>query len=183
VSARAQRSRKGSLVAKCNIPVVSGPEHPRWKGGRTLERGYVRVLLPGHPRGAKGYVREHIVIAEKALGRHLPDTAVVHHVDNERTNNSNTNLVICQDQAYHLLLHQRARALKACGHADWLNCHYCHGYASPELLYVHVSQKLRRHTYSFHRKCHAEYEYKRRRKGTPASTPSNPFHLPSIELD
>jgi hypothetical protein len=81
---------------------------PFWKGGKRKDgHGYVQVLMPGHPRGgAKGYVYEHILVAEKALGKPLPPKAVVHHHTPEQ-------LVICQNQAYHLLLHQRQRALNA----------------------------------------------------------------------
>ncbi len=45
--------------------------------------------------------------AEQALGHPLPPSAVVHHhtYDGDRSQ-----LVICQDRAYHALLHQRMRA-------------------------------------------------------------------------
>jgi hypothetical protein len=59
--------------------------------------------------------RVHIVKAELALGRRLPCGAVVHHVDGDKWNNANANLVICQDVAYHALLHRRTRIVKAGG--------------------------------------------------------------------
>jgi hypothetical protein len=60
------------------------------------------------------YKFEHVLIAEKALGKPLPKGAVVHHVDRDSMNNNTKspwNLVVCPDQAYHLLLHARVRAL------------------------------------------------------------------------
>lgn len=65
--------------------------------GRTLL--YNRVKCYGHPRAdSSGNVLEHILIAEKALGKHLPDKAEVHHVNEIKTDNRNENLVICQDR-------------------------------------------------------------------------------------
>ena len=59
--------------------------------------------------------RLHVTIAEGALGHSLPVGAEVHHVDENKSNNRNSNLVICQDHAYHSLLHVRARVLRAGG--------------------------------------------------------------------
>jgi len=91
----------------------SGLNHPRWKGGRKNINGrstqYSMILLPEHPRNKGRYVYEHILIAEKALGKYLPEGAVVHHIDENGLNNSPNNLVICQDGNYHKLLHQRMR--------------------------------------------------------------------------
>ena len=83
--------------------------------------------------------REHIVIAEKILGRPLPAGAVVHHVDEDKTNNRNDNLVICPDRAYHNLIHRRMRAYDACGHADWLKCCLCGKYDDPRNMRVYQS--------------------------------------------
>ncbi len=63
----------------------------------------------------KGYAYIHIVRVEKALGHALPSEARVHHVDENRKNNRNSNLVACQDEAYHQLLHARMRVLRAGG--------------------------------------------------------------------
>jgi hypothetical protein len=56
-----------------------------------------------------------VLVAEQALGRYLPDGVEVHHVDEDVRNNRNGNLVICQDKAYHKLLHVRARVVAAGG--------------------------------------------------------------------
>lgn len=78
--------------------------------------GYIMQYAPDHPKADKnGYVLQHILIAEKALGKYLPEKVIVHHFDIDPENNANTNLVICEDQAYHLLLHVRQRVLAAGG--------------------------------------------------------------------
>ena len=47
---------------------------------------------------------EHRLRAEKALGKPLPAKAIVHH-----HRGTMPTLVICPDQAYHLLIHARMR--------------------------------------------------------------------------
>jgi hypothetical protein len=100
-----------------------GKDHPNWKGGRSnAGHGYTNINQPDHPRAVySNQVHEHILIAEKALGKPLPLKVIVHHHTPEQ-------LVICQDQAYHLLLHVRTRALRACGHANWRKCRVCKNY-------------------------------------------------------
>jgi len=60
----------------------------------------------------------HRLVCEKAIGRTLPPGAEVHHVDEDKRNNANRNLVICQDRKYHVLLHQRARVVAAGGNPN-----------------------------------------------------------------
>lgn len=76
-------------------------------------KGYVSAR---RSKQARGY--EHRLIAEAALGKPLPAGAQVHHVDGDRGNNATTNLVICQDQKYHGLLHRRTRVVKAGGNPN-----------------------------------------------------------------
>jgi hypothetical protein len=87
----------------------------RSKGvGRFISvQGYVMVRAPWHPKASRGYVAEHTLVAERALGKFLPDGAVVHHVDQVKTHNDPSNLVVCQDAAYHALLHYRLRMVAA----------------------------------------------------------------------
>lgn len=95
--------------------------------------GYVTVR--GLTRG-KVHSLEHRLIAEEVLGYPLPVSAVVHHINENRSDNRPCNLVICQDVSYHRLLHVRIRAKKESGHADWRRCQICRQYDDPKNLYI-----------------------------------------------
>lgn len=71
--------------------------------------GYRVIYFPDHPRAMTsanwlGYVYEHIVIAERFLGRALLKNEVVHHLDHDRSNNRSTNLLVL-DRGQHGKLH------------------------------------------------------------------------------
>ena len=53
----------------------------------------------------------HRTVAEKALGRPLKSSELVHHIDENKTNNHPSNLLIC-DNTYHKLIHARMDMIK-----------------------------------------------------------------------
>lgn len=147
--------RKGSVAGQ---PVrflrghnARGAGHYGWNGGVRLAQGY-RFL-----RTESGeYVQEHIIVASRALGGPLPDGAVVHHVDENRSSNEPSNLVICQDEAYHQQLHRRLRALRSCGNANWMLCPYCKQYDDPKRMKL-VIRKQGKHQRAWHEECRSIY--------------------------
>ena len=112
---------------------------------------YMRLRATGSPVGLKiaergtsvnrkGYrvyadKPKHITVAERAMGKPLPAGAIVHHWDENRTNNQNSNLLVCS-RAYHALIHARMRAMAACGNPDWAPCKFCKKHDDPKNLYI-----------------------------------------------
>ena len=91
--------RRALMVKRMN-----GPNNPRWVGGcrRDKTSGYVYIRCFGDKTKYRG---EHILIAEKALGRRLRCGEVVHHINADHADNRNQNLLICTT-GYHRQLHE-----------------------------------------------------------------------------
>lgn len=100
------------------------------------QNGTGNINKAGYLDNNFGGVRQyaHIQVAEAALGKPLPKSARVHHINGMRTDNQPSNLVICPSEAYHQLLHARMRARDACGHPDWRRCFMCGEYDALENL-------------------------------------------------
>lgn len=81
-----------------------GDRNGSWKGGvRTDKRGYILVYKPEHPFAASnGCVRLHRLVAEEKLGRYLTQDEVVHHKDEDPSNNSPDNLMVYATNAIHI---------------------------------------------------------------------------------
>lgn len=141
---------------------ISGHQSRRPHKNRYISNGRWYIWVPGHSKAtSRGFVLEHVILAEKALGRSLPDGVEVHHADGNKSINIG-NLVICQSKEYHQLLHVRMRALKSCGNPNWRKCTYCKKYDSSEKLLQWKDSP----TSMVHLACKNKYarDYKRRTK-------------------
>lgn len=81
----------------------------RWKGGRYVNSyGYALVYMPEHPRiQGRGYVLEHVLVAEKKLGRPIQNGERVHHINGIKTDNNPENLMVFSSESEHQKEHQR----------------------------------------------------------------------------
>jgi len=109
----------------------------------TTKRGYVNI----QENKIQKFV--HVRIAEKAIGRELKDGECVHHVDENPSNNANSNLVVCPSHKYHFLLHRRQRAFDACGDASKRKCSFCGKWDKPSAMYIYGRNDVR----SYHKEC------------------------------
>ena len=83
----------------------------------------MRKAITSEYRRVNG-VRLHVLRATRALGRPLPDGAVVHHADGSKGDDAP--LVICENEQYHRLLHVLLR-VRAAGGNPWQQriCYRC----------------------------------------------------------
>lgn len=75
---------RSKVCSKCLPQYRRGQNNSSWRGGRTLQRGYVLLKLQPddffYPMADhQGYVREHRLVVAKALGRCLHLWEIVHH--------------------------------------------------------------------------------------------------------
>lgn len=83
---------------------------PRWTGGRKHRKdGYIFVVAPeDHPypsytkKSGLKYILEHRFVMEKHLGRYLTPLEVVHHINEDPSDNRIENLRLYTTQAEHI---------------------------------------------------------------------------------
>jgi hypothetical protein len=128
--------------------------------GREDKYGHIHIIINGKEK------LKHVMIAESIYGGPLPDGAEVHHADGDARNNDPTNLFICENHAYHMLLHRLMRSFDACGHASWRKCVHCKKWDAPENL------KITKESHVFHQTCanKKSVEFQAKRKALKNAT-------------
>lgn len=132
--------------------------HARKGKTKPRQNGYGRWLIynPKHHRSmSNGYVLKSILVVEKILGKPIPKSVDIHHVNKDVSDDSPINLVVCENRRYHSLLHQRERALNTCGKPNWRKCQYCQEYDDPKSLIIAKKSV-------YHRKCKTNHERMKR---------------------
>lgn len=78
-----------------------------WNIRKTIKKGdYLYALVPEHPKATKnGYVLYHRVAAENMIGRLLKDNKVVHHINHNKFDNREENLMVLTKEE-HAKLHK-----------------------------------------------------------------------------
>jgi hypothetical protein len=123
--------------------------------GHITKGGYMYIFYNGE------HIFQHIVIVEKILGKKLPEGAVIHHINCNGLDNRNENLVVCQNQAYHNLLHTRMRAVCAGFPPYFLKCQHCKNFDDPKNMTSYPHGKNKHHV--FHSSCGNEYKRNNRK--------------------
>jgi hypothetical protein len=82
---------------------LRGDKNQNWRGGRTKHtRGYIYLHRPEHPNvKANGYIFEHRLVMEAAIGRYLTASEIVHHINHIKDDNRLENLEPLSSGAEH----------------------------------------------------------------------------------
>ena len=83
--------------------------HINWKGGRCISDDGIMITTRGIDKYGRSQVAEHVLKAEGVLGRKLNDDELVHHINGNRLDNRNENLMICTRSSHKLFHGQMGR--------------------------------------------------------------------------
>jgi hypothetical protein len=87
---------------------LSGPRHPRWIGGRVVDRfGYVYINVGrGHPlANSHGYALESALVVAAAYGADKVRKKLIHHRNEIRDDDRYSNLRPCATRGEHNHIH------------------------------------------------------------------------------
>lgn len=96
-------------------------------GSRRDQKGYIRIYKPDHPfTNMRGYIFEHRLVCEEALGRYLNPEEEVHHLNIKTDDNREANLLVMASYRDHMEFHRNPPA--------WVPRCPCCGKPEPEKL-------------------------------------------------
>jgi hypothetical protein len=92
---------------KCQHESYRGAGNPKWRGGLVDQTsGYIYQYSPTHPHATQaGYVMQHRLVMEAAIGRYLRPEEEVHHRNHVRGDNRIENLELMASAAAHRARH------------------------------------------------------------------------------
>ena len=94
----------------CKGKHQTGERHPRWKGKQVDRAGYVYKHAKSHPYCNKdGLVFEHRLVMEAHIGRILDPSEVVHHINDNPSDNRINNLMLFTNNGSHKKHHEQRR--------------------------------------------------------------------------
>lgn len=109
---KSKNYRKARELYGNSMKQLTGTNHPRYKGQVVDGHGYIMILKPEWYTGRKGskYVYLHSVVMCEALGlTEIPKGFIVHHIDENPTNNDLSNLALMRMEAHSRLHHSLRR--------------------------------------------------------------------------
>lgn len=102
-------SRKGTHCSEATKEKLSILKSNGVGNKNISNTGYVRIYFPDHPKSdGFGYIFEHDLIMECAIGRWLQPNEVVHHKNGIKTDNRLKNLELLT-RSEHMSLHRKER--------------------------------------------------------------------------
>lgn len=106
---------------KCRAKYMIGHKPFNWNGGIRKHKGYVYLLKKDHPSGDRdGYVLEHRYVMEQFLGRFLDSKEVIHHKNENRSDNRIENLHLVSSQGEHMKIHNPKGVSVFSGKHPWI---------------------------------------------------------------
>lgn len=89
-------------------------KHSKWSGGKFIDsEGYIHIKCYNHPyRDKQNYVREHRLVMEQKLGRYLKPYEVIHHINENVSDNRIENLYLYESNAKHSIFHKLGKTHK-----------------------------------------------------------------------
>lgn len=84
-----------------------GIKNGNYKGAKQTSRGYIYRPAHEHPNCTRdGYVMEHRLVIEKAIGRYVGADEEIHHINYNKSDNRIENLVLLPTSGSHTELHK-----------------------------------------------------------------------------